>query len=124
MTAKDGFHEYVIQGEMGAVNPAQEGTKTAAHYRMVLRPGESAIVRLRLTDRELRESPFGKRFDAQIAQRVQEAEEFYATVIPEKLSGDEEDGPLRRRDGLGLDRAPHVERRDEGIFQSDREHRS
>src|SRR5881296_4098388 len=85
---KDGFHEYVVHGQIGAVNPAREGTKTAAHYRMVLGPGESAIVRLRLTDRELRESPFGKRFDAQIAQRVQEAEEFYATVIPEKLSGD------------------------------------
>src|SRR5881409_3165732 len=85
---KDGFHEYVVHGQIGAVNPAREGTKTAAHYRMVLEPGDSAIVRLRLTDRELRESPFGKRFDAQIAQRVQEAEEFYATVIPEKLSGD------------------------------------
>jgi hypothetical protein len=85
---KDGFHEYVIHGQTGAVNPSQEGTKTAAHYRMVLRPGESAIVRLRLTDRELRESPFGKGFDARIAQRAQEAEEFYATVIPEKLSGD------------------------------------
>jgi len=85
---KDGFHEYVVHGQIGAVNPAREGTKTAAHYRMVLGPGESAIVRLRLTDRELRESPFGKRFDAQIAQRVQEADEFYATVIPEKLSGD------------------------------------
>src|SRR6266581_210948 len=85
---KDGFHEYVVHGQIGAVNPAREGTKTAAHYRMVLEPGDSAIVRLRLTDRELRESPFGKHFDTQIAQRVQEAEEFYATVIPEKLSGD------------------------------------
>ena len=85
---KDGFHEYVVHGQIGAVNPAREGTKTAAHYRMILGPGESAIVRLRLTDRELRESPFGKRFDTQIAQRAQEAEEFYATVIPEKLSGD------------------------------------
>src|SRR5881409_1971275 len=85
---KDGFHEYVVHGQIGAVNPAREGTKTAAHYRMVLEPGDSAIVRLRLTDRELRESPFGKRFDAQIAQLVQEADEFYATVIPEKLSGD------------------------------------
>jgi hypothetical protein len=84
---KDGIHEYVVHGQIGAVNPAQEGTKTAAHYRMVLGPGESTIVRLRLTGRELRESPFGERFDAQIAQRAQEAEEFYATVIPEKLSG-------------------------------------
>jgi hypothetical protein len=37
---------------------------------------------------------------------------------------EQEDGPLGRRDGLGLDRAPHVERRDQGIFHSDRERRS
>jgi mannosylglycerate hydrolase MGH1-like protein len=85
---KDAFHEYVVHGETGAVNPAQEGTKAAAHYRMVLGPGESTVVRLRLTDRELRESPFGKRFDALIAHRQQEADEFYATVIPAKLSDD------------------------------------
>ena len=85
---KDAFHGYVIRGETGAVNPAQEGTKAAAHYRMVLGPGESMVVRLRLTDRELRESPFGKRFDALIAHRQQEADEFYATVIPAKLSDD------------------------------------
>src|SRR2546426_186824 len=85
---KDGIHEYIVHRQIGAVNPAQEGTKTAAHYRMVLGPGESAVVRMRLTDRELRESAFGKRFDTQIAQRVQEAEDFYVTVIPAKLSGD------------------------------------
>src|SRR6058998_2964983 len=85
---KDGFHEYVVHGQIGAVNPAREGTKTAAHYRMVLEPGDSAIIRLRLTDRELRESPFGKRFDTLVTQRAQEAEEFHATVIPAKLSDD------------------------------------
>ena len=85
---KDAFHEYVVQGQAGAVNPAQEGTKAAAHYRMVVGPGESKVVRLRLVDRELRESPFGKRFDTLVAQRVQEAEEFHATVIPAKLSDD------------------------------------
>src|SRR5262249_18274701 len=31
---KDAFHEYVIHGEAGAVNPAREGTKAAAHYRV------------------------------------------------------------------------------------------
>ena len=85
---KDAFHEYVVHGRAEAVNPAKEGTKAAAHYRMVLAPGESTVFRLRLTDRELRESPFGKRFDALVAQRHQEADEFYGTVIPAKLSDD------------------------------------
>jgi hypothetical protein len=85
---KDAFHEYVVHGQAEAVNPAKEGTKAAAHYRMVLAPGESTVFRLRLTDRELRESPFGKRLDALVAQRHQEADEFYGTVIPAKLSDD------------------------------------
>ncbi len=85
---KDAFHEYVIHGQAGAVNPTQEGTKAAARYRMVLGPGESRVVRLRLADGGLLQSPFGKRFDALVAQRQQEADEFYATVIPAKLSDD------------------------------------
>jgi Mannosylglycerate hydrolase MGH1-like glycoside hydrolase domain len=85
---KDAFHEAVVRGETGAVNPAHEGTKAAAHYRLLLGPGESAVVRLRLTDGELRGSPFGKRFDALFAQRQQEADQFYAGVIPAKLSDD------------------------------------
>jgi hypothetical protein len=85
---KDAFHGYVVDGQTGAVNPAQEGTKAAAYYRMVLGPAESTVLRLRLTDHELRESPFGNGFDALIAQRQQEADDFYATVIPAKLSDD------------------------------------
>ncbi len=85
---KDAFHEAVVCGQTGAVNPAQEGTKAAARYRILLGPGETAVVRLRLTDGELRGLPFGKRFDALFAQRREEADEFYAGVIPAKLSDD------------------------------------
>jgi hypothetical protein len=85
---KDAFHEAVVRGASAAVNPAQEGTKAAGRYRMLLGPGERAVVRLRLTDGELRGSPFGTRFDALVAQRQLEADEFYAQVIPAKLSDD------------------------------------
>ena len=46
---KDAFHEYVVQGNKGAVNPAHTGTKMAAHSAFHLSPGESAILKLRLT---------------------------------------------------------------------------
>ncbi len=46
---KDAFHECVIGGNRAAVNPAEIGTKAAAHYRMEVGAGESAVVRLRLT---------------------------------------------------------------------------
>jgi hypothetical protein len=84
---KDAFHEYVVHGRTDAVNPAHEGTKAAAHYRLDLGPGERAVVRLRLTSEHLRE-PLGDDFQARFAQRAREADEFYATVIPAKLSDD------------------------------------
>ncbi len=46
---KDGIHEAVVHGNMAAVNPAEVGTKVAAHYRLSLAPGAAATVRLRLT---------------------------------------------------------------------------
>ncbi|PYM53424.1 MAG: hypothetical protein DMD79_26455 [Candidatus Rokuibacteriota bacterium] len=85
---KDAFHEYLVHGQTRAVNPAREGTKAAAHYRLRLGPGEATVVRLRLTDRDPGENPFGTRFDALVAGRQREADEFYATVIPTKLSED------------------------------------
>jgi hypothetical protein len=85
---KDAFHEAVVQGRTEAVNPGAEGTKAAAHYRADLGPGERLVIRLRLSDREAEGTPFGPRFDAVLAERRQEADEFYATVIPAKLSDD------------------------------------
>jgi hypothetical protein len=85
---KDAFHAYVVDGDAAAVNPAREGTKAAAHYRLRLPPGESAVVRLRLREGQPLDAPFGGRFDAMVAQRQQEADDFYAGVIPAKLSED------------------------------------
>src|SRR5262249_8282812 len=43
---KDAFHELLIGAKAHAVNPQQRGTKTAAHYRLVIPSGERAVVRL------------------------------------------------------------------------------
>ena len=40
---KDGIHERVVHGHREAVNPAEEGTKAAAHYRLMVAAGESAV---------------------------------------------------------------------------------
>src|SRR5438445_1270716 len=85
---KAAFHDYVVHGLKIAVNPAFEGTKAAAYYRLDLAAGESAAVRLRLSDREPEGDPFGDAFDRLFAQRQREADEFYGTVIPSKLSED------------------------------------
>ena len=42
---KDAFHRYVVSGSSDAVNPAQTGTKAAAHYVLDVPAGGSQIVR-------------------------------------------------------------------------------
>jgi hypothetical protein len=112
---KDAFHEYVIRQNTSAVNPDQIGTKMAAHYVLNLAPGQSAMLKLRLTDLEplssmdinanvagtisspahqerAQEVPgtndFGAGFDALFELRKTEADEFYASRIPQHLSED------------------------------------
>ena len=48
---KDGINDCVVQGRLDAVNPDRVGTKAAAHYRLNVEPGRSAVVRLRLASR-------------------------------------------------------------------------
>jgi hypothetical protein len=86
---KDGINNYLVHGKHDAVNPAQLGTKAAAHYPMRIGPGESGSVRLRLTDRTFGiEKPFGVGFDELLAQRRREADEFYAVITPASLGPD------------------------------------
>jgi hypothetical protein len=83
---KDGIDNYVVHGEKGAVNPARRGTKASAHYALKIGAGESVTVRLRLTNSELKNA-FAA-FDRTFSVRQREADEFYATVIPQDLSPD------------------------------------
>jgi hypothetical protein len=75
---KDGINDYVVRGRTEAVNPVRVGTKAAAHYRLVLAPGETVSVHLRLSDTAPTRDPFGKAFDATFAERIVEADDFYA----------------------------------------------
>jgi hypothetical protein len=85
---KDAFHELVVHGRRDAVNSSRTGTKAAARYRLTLEPGETTTLRLRLTDIPPAHRVLGTGFDAIVARRRREADEFYATVIPERLSDD------------------------------------
>jgi hypothetical protein len=85
---KDAINDYLVEGRKDAVNTARVGTKAAAQYRLDLAPGAAVTVRLRLTNTPLAGPPFGRDFEAVFAQRIREADEFYATVIPASLSDD------------------------------------
>jgi len=85
---KDGINDAVVHGETGAVNPAMEGTKGAAHYDLTIPAGGSAVVRLRLRDGAPNDAMFGSGFDEVFRLRVLEADQFYAQVAPEGISED------------------------------------
>jgi hypothetical protein len=89
---KDGINDYVVQGKQDSVNPEEQGTKVAAHYRMTIAPGQSEMVRLRLTGQseagKNNPSGFGPDFDKTFAVRLEEADEFYRSVTPPSASAD------------------------------------
>lgn len=75
---KDAFHRYLIHQEQSAIHPEKRGTKAAAVYHKTLQPGETATIRLRLTQQAL-QSPF-KDFEALFALRKKEADAFYRAI--------------------------------------------
>ena len=62
---KDAFHRYVVLGEQDAVNPAQRGTKSAAHYALTIPAGGVHVIQLRLTPESLT-APFDADFAAEL----------------------------------------------------------
>jgi hypothetical protein len=89
---KDGINEFVVNGVEAAVNPDAAGTKVAAHHVLELGPGESAQVRVRLTATPESRAPgqtLAAEFDQVMSVRRDEADRFYAQVIPPALSPDQ-----------------------------------
>jgi hypothetical protein len=83
---KDAFHRYVIQKEKEAVNPDNIGTKAAGLLHFVIPAGESIVVRCRLrSEKEHNYLAAFEQFDETITARIQEADEFYASVIPNNI---------------------------------------
>jgi hypothetical protein len=88
---KDGINNFVVHGQQEAINPAGVGTKSAAHYRITVGGNKEQVIRLRLTrvsPSDTNGNPFGRSFETLFAERLQEADEFYASVIPRSLDDD------------------------------------
>ena len=93
---KDSINDYIVHGQTEAVNPEKKGTKAAAHYRLTVNPAHarwfdcgSAMSHrpLAQTNGEAA-SPFGSQFADVLQARRQEADEFYAAIIPAALNAD------------------------------------
>jgi hypothetical protein len=87
---KDSFNDYLVHGRTRAVNPAQSGTKAAAHYQLSIPAGGSQVVRLRLqaASESAQRQPFGEEFDLTFVTRIREADEFYDSITPKSSSPD------------------------------------
>jgi Mannosylglycerate hydrolase MGH1-like glycoside hydrolase domain len=91
---KDWIDRYIVHGQQDAVNPEKTGTKASAHYPLTVGAGASQTLRLRLSDvapaasASTKPGPFGSDFDAVMRARRQDADEFYAGVIPSSLDAD------------------------------------
>ena len=87
---KDGINNYVVQGMRDAVNPEHTGTKAAAHHRVNVDAGETATIRVRFSDRApgAMGDPF-RSFAGILQTRQSEADEFYQSITPERVSKDE-----------------------------------
>lgn len=101
---KDAFHEHLVHGRTGVLNPHGQGTKAAPHYRIQLQPGERRTVRLRLVGHAAGSEPstgLGSALDALVEQRRHEADAFYAAITPlDQLSVDQQ--AIQRQAFAGL----------------------
>ncbi len=82
---KDAFHRRIVNDELGAVNPAMQGTRACARQRFLVPGGGSAVMRMRLGPASA--SPMSAdEMDAIVTRRHAEADEFYAALHPAKAT--------------------------------------
>jgi hypothetical protein len=96
---KDAFHRRVIDGAGEAVNPAHQGTKAAAWYRLTVPAGGEQVIRLRLS-KQAHASAFGSPFDRMLAARVNDADDFHDTITPAAATTEERAVLRQARAGL------------------------
>jgi hypothetical protein len=83
---KDGIDDAIVHKATGTVNPAGVGTKVAVHYSMLIAPGATETVLLRLSSTQF-DAPFVDA-DEIFKMRQAEADRFYASYGAENMSED------------------------------------
>jgi hypothetical protein len=73
---KDAFHNYVLHGDVNAVNPVATGTKAAALYASEIPAGGELVIRVRLCAGDVNRTAFDG-FDKILQQRISEADAYY-----------------------------------------------
>lgn len=79
---KDGINEYIVNGNKATVNPQNTGTKCAAYSFLKIEPGETKIIKLRLSSNGNISNPLGQEYDSLFLKRKAEADDFYRHISP------------------------------------------
>jgi len=85
---KDAFHDAIISGvNRSKLRTKKEGTKFSPVYELNIKAGETKTIYCRLTSRA-DDKPFSLGFEKTFAVRKQEADDFYAAILPTEISDD------------------------------------
>jgi hypothetical protein len=95
---KDGINDYVVYNQPGTINKIHKGTKAAFRADWRIDPGQSKVLRLRLTPKYFAK-PF-QQFDALFEKRKKEADEFYAEL--QKHIHNEDEKVIQRQALAGM----------------------
>jgi hypothetical protein len=83
---KDGINDFVVNGNIGSVNPNNSGTKAGINYVTNIPGSGFETIRLRLTSKTT-EAPFND-FDLIFEERVKEADAYYNSLQKEITDDD------------------------------------
>ena len=101
--SKDAFHEYLIHGNLAAINPKGFGTKAAAHYELQVPAEGEVTIRLRLVcEQQTTDQPFGFGFERIFDERIDEANQFYMARLPHYAKQTTEERRVVRQAYAGL----------------------
>ncbi|MDT8394173.1 MAG: hypothetical protein RQ761_10015 [Bacteroidales bacterium] len=94
---KDGINNFIVEGDQGAINPENMGTKAGLNHLKTIEAGKHEVVRLRLTNKET-DNPFDG-FSDHFRNRKTEADHFYKKLTHGQ---DEELNNIQRQAFAGM----------------------
>ncbi|MBI4849652.1 MAG: glucosidase [Nitrospirae bacterium] len=85
---KDAFHDAVVNNNFAMFREKHNGTKCEIVYRFEIPSGESKTIKLRLSNKTIKDGPFDREFDSIFQQRIVEADQFYGQFEPDEPVSD------------------------------------
>ncbi|MDF2379896.1 glucosidase [Nostoc ellipsosporum NOK] len=97
---KDAFHDAIIEGKnVNELVARKAGTKMSPVYQLNVNAGATKTIYCRLSEKQV-DTPFGRGFKDVFKVRKQEADEFYAAILPKGMN--EEMAGIQRQALAGI----------------------